>query len=768
MNKRFGKARPSTPRPSQPASQPMPKRPAGGFARPAANLRRAENQIARRTAAQAIANQRPNSRPRPLVKPTAPPLKVMPKTAPPAAPSLKAMRRAVTPSGAPSARPAVSPGLVAATAVMSSLALNASAAHPTLSSEALSLQSSLSDLQDRSSFSRISSAISALDTELDRANQLLESARSKGYRYQADLEKIAYEAFSRWQAARQQVLDAVDQQSRAFQNRLMVVDPQVQRLNAVLGNPNGAAPLLRSTQSQVNSILNDLSIAESNLDRSYSSIEEQVTGLNNRLRNIHWALDQLAEARFQLAGDEELVMAVANRWDREGKDDPEGVLYLTDRRLIFERKEKVATKKILFITTASELVQEILVDQPLNALAGVKAENKGLFGHQDFLLLEFSERKLGNVAFHIDGQDSKDWVSLIQRAKSGQIAAERVNASAGLSVQDLTRPLTTADILAIQNEVNQLQDEMMLKAARHELSLVENAIRSAERKLADLRARGYEIEKDLEADVAVLAAQWDRVKANSEKTIEHQAGQLGSQMQSIQNMLAGVVGQSTNLAAARPGYMQLKSAIASAEAQADAAEATVLAQYDAYADEVATLDAHLDWISWMLDALATASFNLLATESGVAAAEAVFQHPNWEPENGILFLTDQRLLWEDRVDAYELKVNVPIQDVLEVKKEIDGQTSVERLVFRFGPSGPVPAASFELTLPVGDDWLTMIGRARTGGYARDRAVEISSDELSRIRNAPQQCSNCGAAFTTPILRGQIEIQCEYCSVITRF
>jgi predicted nuclease with TOPRIM domain len=689
----------------------------------------------------------------------------MPKTAPPAPPQLKAMRKVASPAVVPSTRPAVSSGLAAA--AVGFLALNAAAAHPTLSSETLSLQSSLSDLQGRSSFSRSSAAISTLDTDLDRAGQLLESARSKGYRFQSDLEKVAYDAFSRWQVVRQQVLDAVDQQSRSFQNRLLAVDPNVQRLNGVLGNPNSAAPLLRSTQSQVNSILNDLSIAESNLDRSYSSLEEQVIGLNNRLRNIHWAIDQLAEAKFQLVNDEELVLAVANRWDQEGKDDPEGVLYLTDRRLIFERKEKVATKKILFITTASELVQEVLVDQPLNALAGIKAENKGLFGHQDFLQVEFLDRKLGSVAFHIDGQNSKDWVSLIERAKTGQITAERVNASSGLSVQDLTRPLTTADILAIQNEVNELQDEMMLKRARQELSVVENAIRSAERKLADLRARGYEIEKDLEADVVVLAAQWDRVKTNSEMTLEHQSGQLGTQMQSIHNMLADVVGMSANLATVRPRYMQLKSAIASAEAQADAAEATVIAQYDAYSDEVEALDAHLEWISWLLDALATASFNLRATESGVAATEAVFQHPNWEPENGILFLTDQRLLWEDRVDTYELKINAPIQEVLEVKKQVDGQTGIESLVFQFGPSGPVPQARFELALPVCDDWLKMVGRARTGGYTHDRAVEISSDELNRIRNAPQQCSNCGAAFTAPILRGQTEIQCEYCGVVTR-
>jgi rRNA maturation endonuclease Nob1 len=64
-------------------------------------------------------------------------------------------------------------------------------------------------------------------------------------------------------------------------------------------------------------------------------------------------------------------------------------------------------------------------------------------------------------------------------------------------------------------------------------------------------------------------------------------------------------------------------------------------------------------------------------------------------------------------------------------------------------------------------WLQMVGRAKSGGYNQDRAVKIDEDTLARIRNAPTQCSNCAAAFTAPILRGQEEIICEYCGTPTR-
>jgi hypothetical protein len=216
--------------------------------------------------------------------------------------------------------------------------------------------------------------------------------------------------------------------------------------------------------------------------------------------------------------------------------------------------------------------------------------------------------------------------------------------------------------------------------------------------------------------------------------------------------------------------MQVKSAVASLQSQADAAIDTVLAQYDEYGDEVESLSAHLAWIEWMLAALSGASFRLLASESGVAAVEAIYQNPNSEPENGILFLTDQRMLWEDRVGAYELKVEVHLSTVVDVQKEDvapETEGALQLLNFQFQAPAALHAAQFKLSQPVADEWLTMIGRARSGGYAEDRAVPVSTEELERIRNAPQQCSNCGAAFTAPILRGQTEIICEYCGVVSR-
>ena len=153
-----------------------------------------------------------------------------------------------------------------------------------------------------------------------------------------------------------------------------------------------------------------------------------------------------------------------------------------------------------------------------------------------------------------------------------------------MSFSDLTGELTQADIAAAQSELNELRDELMLQNARAHLEDLENQVRSLERDLANVRAGGYAIESDLESEVAVLVSQWERVKNNAEQTLNTQANLLATESANLNSLMSRLAGMSGNLTAARPIYLQLKSAIASAEAQALAAEDTVSAQFDEYDD----------------------------------------------------------------------------------------------------------------------------------------------------------------------------------------
>ncbi len=751
----------------------------------AANVPRMQQQAARQQGMQKLNQQVAPMRP--AVRPVAAPRRIMPKQPAPAAlrsvaaPHARVVARSVArpivqagkaaPRAYVPARRPVAPAVVVAGAAVVGVSaalftLQAARAHADISSEVSSLQYSLTNLQDLSTFDDLTGELQQLDADIKNALNLLEAARDKGYRYQKDLNQQAVKIMDAWQGINQGTSTEIQKQSQAFLQTLTPLNTYIPRVNANLNNAAAAAPHLQAAETTVNNLLNEANRVRGGLQSRYASIQSEVSQLTYKLTTIHWVLTQLSEAKFTLEAQENIVMVVKARWDQQGDADPEGILHLTNKRLIFERKEKVATKKILFIATEKELVHELLFAEPVANINNSKAQSKGLFGHQDFLEVTFTG-KLGAISLHLDGQDSKEWAVLVERVRNGKIEEDRAP-EGGLSFADLTGQLTQADIVGIQAEVNAIQEVLLLSGARGELEALENSVRSLERDLGEVRAHGYQIEKNLEGEITVLASQWERTKSNAEKTLELQAGVLSEQAKSIQTLMGRLAGLAGNLAAARPVYMQLKSALASTAAQAGAAQETVYNQFDDYAAEVEGLAAHLDWVDWMLDAISTASFQLLATESGVAATEATYARPGMEPENGVLFLTDQRLIWEDRVGDYEVKVDVALAQVEGVTIEyVDEAQEDEVLAFQFGGGAPMGNAIFDIAAPVGASWEQMVGRARNGDYAADRAAPIDTAELDRIKNAPTQCTNCGGQFTSPVLRGQTEISCEFCGTIAR-
>jgi DNA-directed RNA polymerase subunit RPC12/RpoP len=114
-------------------------------------------------------------------------------------------------------------------------------------------------------------------------------------------------------------------------------------------------------------------------------------------------------------------MAVKAVWCpdvKERDDDPEGVLYLTDQRLLFEQKEEVATKKILFIATEKQKVQDLKWETPVALIEEIKPSKQGLLKNEDHLDIRFGEgASLESVHIHI-WQECNEWVQLLNRAKT--------------------------------------------------------------------------------------------------------------------------------------------------------------------------------------------------------------------------------------------------------------------------------------------------------------------------------------------------------------
>ena len=172
------------------------------------------------------------------------------------------------------------------------LRLNSAAAHPDIANQVKSLQGSIDELEDRASMSEVRADIANLDANLNHALSLLESARDKGYFYQADLEDIAYDAMSRWQAVRSEVDASIESQARQARAYISPVNQRVNQLNPLLSNASRAAGVMSQTEGEVRKALQSVADLERSIEAVYADIEQKANQLVSRLTRIHWALTQ--------------------------------------------------------------------------------------------------------------------------------------------------------------------------------------------------------------------------------------------------------------------------------------------------------------------------------------------------------------------------------------------------------------------------------------------------------------------------------------------
>ena len=168
--------------------------------------------------------------------------------------------------------------------------------------------------------------------------------------------------------------------------------------------------------------------AENSIRGGYDQFNSDVNKLEYHLTKLEWTLTELSEASFGLLATESGIMAVKAVWAKGGKQtktDPEGVLYLTDQRLLFEQKEKVATKKVLFVATEKKLIQELLWEVPVVLIEETKASNEGFLNKDDYIELRFASGAPSDVVHLHIWQPGEEWKALIKRAKAKEFDKTR-------------------------------------------------------------------------------------------------------------------------------------------------------------------------------------------------------------------------------------------------------------------------------------------------------------------------------------------------------
>jgi hypothetical protein len=289
------------------------------------------------------------------------------------------------------------------------------------------LKDALKEVQEKALLTSVRDQAEDVETQANRVFDLARGIREHGYVWEKDLEPKCLDFRKRWAELKPGVMQSIVRETASLKMRVAQAEADVTQAATRATNPAAANAVLPAVEHSLETLKGAAEAAEKAVAGMFDKMASDLGTLESHLTQISWMIDQSAASKIEWLAAETGVLAVKAKWDRDGKDDPNGILFLTDQRLAFERKEDVATKKVLFIATEKEKVQEAMLVVPLAEMTGVTASKKGLMGHEDHLDFEFtSAAPVRKAHFHIDGQDCNQWQATIGRVKNGDIEKSRV------------------------------------------------------------------------------------------------------------------------------------------------------------------------------------------------------------------------------------------------------------------------------------------------------------------------------------------------------
>lgn len=253
--------------------------------------------------------------------------------------------------------------------------------------------------------------ISRLERESTALHQRIQALEGKGYTALPELDALGNVIAG----AIAKVKTIAEQRLSAYREALADELLDVQE-SAAAGTDEAA---LAAAESAAAALEGQIRSAGRDLDDLAAPLSKAVNDLDRHLSLIQHGVEQWEGFTGQRESGESIILAADAEWIAgSGRDEaPDGTLYLTNRRLIFEQDEKVGKRLGLF---GGKQVREVEWAIDLGGIGGLAAKNAGLLGGKDMLYFSHSRRE---YTLEVKGRASNDdWAAYIERVKSGAFA----------------------------------------------------------------------------------------------------------------------------------------------------------------------------------------------------------------------------------------------------------------------------------------------------------------------------------------------------------
>lgn len=286
------------------------------------------------------------------------------------------------------------------------------------------LTETVQSMQQGADLTTIKNELDGLSSSLQRLGETMQKRLSaNAYRHLGPIQTLLDQARTRFDGAAAGLRAQIEQHSAALRAESGPLTSLKTQLDKLTGSPDLFATTSAKLEGLVEGLEKQVEHTTSALRGQYEPFRDAVHSLERHINDVVEALEAARESNLALQSGESLVTGCKAEWAQTGRggDDPDGMLYLTDQRLVFMQDEKKGKMLGLF---GGKQVQGELWSVPLAQISGMETERKGIIGGKAMLTV-----KLAAGASHSElllevkgGFGNERLVEFVERVRAGNFA----------------------------------------------------------------------------------------------------------------------------------------------------------------------------------------------------------------------------------------------------------------------------------------------------------------------------------------------------------
>lgn len=284
------------------------------------------------------------------------------------------------------------------------------------------IKETFSDLAGRVELTDLIADFTEISNDIEAFPSEIAEIRRKGYIYRAYLEEKVEVFAVQWDNIDRELNDWIDDTADELDDELDQIKTQVERLDISEGINSGHQALAEKVEDLLSTLEEQVITAEEHVRDMYDELEREVSRTKSELSEIKTFIQEAEAASFDFQPGESVYLVAQAEWD-DGRDKPDGNIFVTSQRLVFEQKEKTGKRLGMF---GGKHTQEALWEAPMDTLEQVESDKKGMFGGKDIIHFTFgSGAPYGQISIEIKGGlNAHRWAAEVRKASKGLIGNE--------------------------------------------------------------------------------------------------------------------------------------------------------------------------------------------------------------------------------------------------------------------------------------------------------------------------------------------------------